>query len=581
MAFAARSLVLLASLLTASNALNDWSKPCLEGSCSYDLPDADGHAASGSIKIWSNNKSIITDITQAADWEILECSPDKLAQDIRIVCKSDDSEKCNHLFDGGAEGKVVRLPENCGQNAFGRIGRAWISEDQTVPQDIARRLVRRAGAPPQVRGLTIDTDFAAGDPNKGEVNFSLQGANFQGAKGDIDVEQSIDVRRRDLASNIEVAKKSLDVTKNVLGKRIKISQSKTFEPLVVSKQKNLVNQKVSCPGRSATLTVDANGKAEVIVTIGVVASGNIFPPKFKEFALTTTVDGEINSSIDLKASFSGTLDSGKIPIVPPTNVPGLSFPGILTIGPALKIDGQAVATLDVNVDVNIGVSYKIDNVQAIFPPKNGDKVGTFSIGDTPLKVSASPNVAARGEIQAHIIPALILGIDAIGGRAKADAFINLDASAHAVLTLNANAEASASINTTSIKKRAGPARIAGRQVQTTASANFGGCFDIFAQLDVNAGVEGSLFGLFDASQDINLFTKKFDLFKKCFGNQARSLSGLLMERHVYTALGSHRRMSKISRTLAHLEGRALGCPKAGVTDTQSVVDSPNAAAAVQ
>ncbi|KAH8800124.1 hypothetical protein DL96DRAFT_1564419 [Flagelloscypha sp. PMI_526] len=580
MVFAARSLVLLASLLATSDALNDWSKPCLDGSCSYDLPDADGQAASGTIKIWSDNKAMITDITQAADWEIMGCSPDKLAQDIRIVCKSDDSEKCNHLFYGGAENKIVRLPQNCGQNAFGRIGRIWVSEDQNVPQDIARRLVRRAGAPAQVRGM---------------VKFALQGANFQGAKGDIEVEQSNDALRRDLVGNFSTrafpgfdkigagVKKGIDFAKKTAKKinNIKFSESKTFAPLIITKQKNLINQKVSCPGRAAGLTVDANGKAQVVVTIALAAAGTVIPPNFEDFSLTATVNGDITSSIDLKASVSGTLDSGKIPIAPPTTVPGFSLPGIISVGPAFKIDGQALAKLDVDVDVNVGVSYKIENVEATFPPSNGDKIGTFSIGDTPLKISASPNVAARGEVEAHIIPALILGIDAIGGKAKADAFINLDASAHAVLTLNANAEASASVNTTGGKKRAGPARIEGRQVKATASASFGGCFDVFAQLDVNAGVEGSLFGLFDATQDVNLFTKKFDLFKKCFGNQARALPGLLMERRRYTALNSHRRMSKVSRTLVHLEGRALGCPKAGVTNAKSVVDSPNAAVAVQ
>ncbi|KAH8829973.1 hypothetical protein DL96DRAFT_1461298 [Flagelloscypha sp. PMI_526] len=610
MVFTARSLVLLASLLTATNALNDWSRPCLAGTCSYDLPDADGQAASGSIRIWSDNKALITDITQAADWEIIGCSPDKLAQDIRIVCKSDDSEKCNHLFDGGAEGKIVRLPQNCGQNAFARIGRIWVSDDQSVPQDVARRLVRRAGAPAQVRGVTIDTDFGAVDASKGKINFALRGANFQGAKGDIDdtatkvvdkakdVEKTVEKKVTDTAKDVkDTAAKAVDKAKDVADKavdkvvdtakdvvgdlnNVSIDESKTFPPLAINKKFNLVNQKVSCPGRSAGLTVDVNANAQVVVTVGIAAAGTIVPPNFEDFALTTTINGDISSSIDLKASVSGSLDSGKIQILS-VGVPGFSLPGIITVGPAFKIDAQALATLDLNVDVNVGVSYKIENVQAIFPPRNGDKVGTFSIGDTPLKLSASPSVAARGEVQAHIIPALTLGIDAIGGKAKADAFVNLDASAHAVLTLNANAEASASINTTGGKRRAGPARIEGRQVQTTASAGFGGCFDVFAQLDVNAGVEGSLFGLFDATKNFNLFTKKFDLFKKCFGNQARALPGLLMERASYTALGSHKRMSKVSRSLRHLEVRALGCPKAGVADAKSVVDSANAAAGAQ
>ncbi|KAH8797278.1 hypothetical protein DL96DRAFT_1721319 [Flagelloscypha sp. PMI_526] len=311
---------------------------------------------------------------------------------------------------------------------------------------------------------------------------------------------------------------------------------------------NLVNQKVSCPGHSAGLTVDVNSNAQVIVTVGIAAAGTIIPhtSNFKDFALTTTINGDISSSIDLKASVSGSLG------------PRIQSFRYHHLGPAFKIDAQALATLDLNVDVNIGVSYK-----PFFPSCNGDKVGTFSIGDTSLKLSASPRNAARGEVQAHMIPALTLSIDAISSKAKADAFVNLNASAHAVLTLNANTEASASINTTGGKKRASPAHIEGRQVQTTASAGFGGCFDVLAQLDVNTSVEGSLFGIFDATKNFNLFTKQLDLFKKCFGNQAHALPGLLMEHTSYTALSSHKHMSK-----------------AGVADTKSV-DSANAAASAQ
>ena len=41
----------------------------------------------------------------------MECSPNVLNQDIRIVC-SGSAEDCDRLKASGPEGKVVRLPEN-------------------------------------------------------------------------------------------------------------------------------------------------------------------------------------------------------------------------------------------------------------------------------------------------------------------------------------------------------------------------------------------------------------------------------------------------------------------------------------
>ena len=43
---------------------------------------------------------------------ILDCDPNAMAQDIRMVCNSTDiaNNGCAHLLIGGAEGKLVRLP---------------------------------------------------------------------------------------------------------------------------------------------------------------------------------------------------------------------------------------------------------------------------------------------------------------------------------------------------------------------------------------------------------------------------------------------------------------------------------------
>jgi hypothetical protein len=54
-----------------------------------------------------------------------------------------------------------------------------------------------------------------------------------------------------------------------------------------------------------------------------------------------------------------------------------------------------------------------------------------------------------------------------------------------------------------------------RAVEKSASVD--GCVDMQAGFSVNAGAQGSFFGLFDPSTKITLFNKQFELFKKCFG----------------------------------------------------------------
>ena len=59
----------------------------------------------------SGSPTAVSDLTPAAGWQILDCDSNSTAQDIRAVC-ADPSASCEHLFQGGAVGTIVRLPEN-------------------------------------------------------------------------------------------------------------------------------------------------------------------------------------------------------------------------------------------------------------------------------------------------------------------------------------------------------------------------------------------------------------------------------------------------------------------------------------
>lgn len=57
------------------------------------------------------SSSAISDITPAAGWTILDCDPNAISQEIRLVCTGDE-ETCNHIYQGGCQSTLVRLPEN-------------------------------------------------------------------------------------------------------------------------------------------------------------------------------------------------------------------------------------------------------------------------------------------------------------------------------------------------------------------------------------------------------------------------------------------------------------------------------------
>jgi len=221
------TLLLVPIFSTVVHAANDWRKPCFQGECFYNLPQSQG-SPSGTLKIVSTSlfnplsfsftdvgnprcfqwgsPNAISDITTAAGWTILGCDKNALAQDIRLVCNSDDTVAagCSHLYqDIGATGKIVRLPENvrtkcgfmcswanilyliskCGKSAFARVSRTWVPKDQSIPSDIAARLTRRDGSAPEVLGLSLDTNFAAIDPSRYSSASNCAEAEFTAVIG--------------------------------------------------------------------------------------------------------------------------------------------------------------------------------------------------------------------------------------------------------------------------------------------------------------------------------------------------------------------------------------------------------------
>ncbi|KAJ7282823.1 hypothetical protein C8J57DRAFT_1296618 [Mycena rebaudengoi] len=662
------SLLIVVPFLAGINAVNDWNVPCLDGACSWDIPTGAGASSSGTMTIWGSEDAI-SDITGAADWEILDCDPNALAQDIRLVCTTDSADaKCSHLYQNiGAEGKIVRLPENCGSNAFARVAKAWTSEDQSIPASVSRRLVRRDGAQPEVKALRLDTKFDLVDVKKaGSVNIAIQAANIPGVNGAIqlppsrrntrlsqralgdfvsDAIGSIGDKIKDAADKVKdagaaVVDKVVDVAQGL--NDFDLSQSFDLPPLSFDQTVTLFDQQLSCEPVDASLKVDLDGKADATAAIGVAAVGTIIPPKFDDFGVVVDMTASVDGTFDITANIAGTIDSGEIEFLN-IGIPGLDFPGILTVGPSFQIAGQLEAELELNLEMQVGVNFNIENARLEFPPKkNADgEQGIFEIGDTPLTLSASPSIEAIGTVTAHFIPSINLGISALGDLVKAEIFLNLDASASLKLELEGSKTFASEINNGAAgedeaaeekddsakdketetetetataaknteyktkeqkdkemahetKSKAHATQKASnkkmghqtQQTKTTKSADsnkheskksehtkvvrqaagdvaaddgtFGGCFSVNAGLSVNAGAEGSFFGLFDDSTEVELFNKEFELFKKCFGDSA-------------TVRRSLRSLSSLERR--RLQARALECPAGGVTDAVSVVDN--------
>ncbi|EPS95680.1 hypothetical protein FOMPIDRAFT_1131914 [Fomitopsis schrenkii] len=450
---------MLSVLASSVAALNDWTKACFAGECSYDL------AAASSLHI-SGSPTAISDLTSAAGWQILDCDANSTAQDIRAVC-TDPNASCEHLFQGGAVGTIVRLPENCTAMPFARVAKVWDHENQT--RDI-RRLGRFyvTGASTNVKGISLDTNFSAIDVSQfGNVTFAIRGSGSPGA--------SATTKRHNLVAD--------NITK--------FNHTLTADPATIT----FDNQTILLDTSSPTISVDshfsASGDLKIAVTphvdltvqIGVGAAGTLVPPKLTEFGLITS---------------KFTFTTGSIPLFQ-IGIPGLDIPGILSVGPTFQINAKATAVIPVGVSLDTDFEFNADNLELYFPPTSSSSSGDISNGKNTATITpvGSPNVTSNSTLTLDLIPGISFGVSSLDGIADASINLNLDNFIQLGLSLDNEVGSSTSANSTS---------------NSTADA-VEGSVDIVGGFNVVASADASLFGLLDASESITLFSKKFNLFQ--------------------------------------------------------------------
>ncbi|KZT68486.1 hypothetical protein DAEQUDRAFT_328526 [Daedalea quercina L-15889] len=455
-------LVLLGILASFVAALNDWTKACLNGECSYDV--------AGTSLYISGSQSAISDLTPAAGWQILDCDSNSTTQDIRAVC-SNPTASCEHLFQGGAVGTIVRLPENCTAMPFARVAQVWDHENQT--RDVLRfgRFYTR-GAYTNVKGISLDTNFSAINVTQnGNVAFAVRPSNNTGVA--TSVTSTTDKRR------------TLGVEDNIT----KFNQTVTSDPATITFDNQTILLDTAIPALS-------DGQ----VTTGVEAAGTLVPPQLTEFGLTTNVNGMLDGTLQLNTSATGTFTTGSIPLFQ-VGIPGLDIPGILSIGPTFQIDAKATLAVEAGVGLDVDFAFNADNLELYFPPTSTSSSGDISNATSNAQVNliGSPDVTSNTNLTLDLIPGISFGVTSLDGVADATISLNLDNFIEVDLTLTNNGGSSSSNSTSNSTESA-----------VSGSVNVDGGFNVVASADA------SLFGLLDAGESITLFSKNFELFQDNF-----------------------------------------------------------------
>ncbi|KAJ8691189.1 hypothetical protein PTI98_010783 [Pleurotus ostreatus] len=437
------ALAVLAATLVAGRGANDWSKPCFNGECAYDIPTEN---QSASIKMVGAPLAI-TDITPAAGWVVLDCDANAASQEIRLVCNSDDAEAagCSHLFEGdGPVHKYVRLPESCGSEPFARIADYRVHENQSIPEHAASKISRRDGVAPQVFSVSIDDDFARVDETKyGKVFALVVGTNMPGIDTNFAIPQGID--NKDVAdkwaqqamNDAEIKVKGLKATISTVyyvpkaDGEVDVKTSKSGEELDAPKKSGKLQwgsstEAITLPVKQEKTLASCGSaalKAELKGSLATKAYGSA--AAFSAAAVielsVSSIKAMASNILDFSAHFEHDLTvtlslvgelKKEFTLMPDTAVPNAGIDlKYVAAGLMFGVSGEMVAKAQVGVEIKTGFKWGVDKAVIAIPGAHAAtpyaKDGYFNFGIS----KDGEGSKATGEIDITIHPKFSVGIN--------------------------------------------------------------------------------------------------------------------------------------------------------------------------
>ncbi|KAK2462663.1 hypothetical protein APHAL10511_005396 [Amanita phalloides] len=217
----------------------------------------------------------------------------------------------------------------------------------------------------------------------------------------VDAKKAVETIKVDMKKAAETIKAD---AKKVAKKAEKVVKNIDFGPIIFDRNVTLVGVTINCPpllslGLKMTLNpvIRANG------TIGVVVVGTLKPLHVADFSTLTKLSASVTGFLAVTADVAAVWDTGRTPLYE-MGLPGMDFPGILSLGPKLKISAQTKLTVDLSVGARIGINYHVKNALIYHPQRPGRRssVESFGLKNSPLHLSATPYVEGFGQAEAKV-----------------------------------------------------------------------------------------------------------------------------------------------------------------------------------
>uniref|UniRef100_A0A8H7Y0R9 Uncharacterized protein n=1 Tax=Psilocybe cubensis TaxID=181762 RepID=A0A8H7Y0R9_PSICU len=507
------------------------------GSSGIDDDGDENDSAFGEVFISSPNPGSVSSMDIASDWVITDCSPtsDK-PQTVLAYCSKgmeDEDSGCGHVFIAQAEHTLIRMPKSCGLGPYARVVSLTEHPDQnSLPQEHQMR--KRSTE--KVYSLSFDYNFLAVPDSNGPILMRADVTNMPGYWDAIidsppDSGTTTTKRRRDFHQPSEYNKRWFGPFDSWLQRLNTVRSGDTVSRNYHwSDTYTIFHAEQQCPNFSSSLDISVTGTAQITSQFGYYLEATIVPPAIQQAYVFFDAGAGAQASFTITGLAEAHYGSGRRELAT-FGFPGLYYPGLLTLGPSLHLYGELVGQLSLSGRYTATIGYTFPPISYAFGladdnPDEEDPSG--AVGSNSNNVgydfSIGYNVNLDGNLEAHIIPSLQLGINVLGG-SLIDAEIFAEADMYAGVSISGS-------------------------VSQSSAPQF--CINPHYGVNLNAGLTGSVLFWRPNPLVTNFFSADYPFGGSCFGSvnqgsgSGNSRRGIAEPFYTYEAHGSGQLGSNIS-----------------------------------
>ncbi|KAH6871039.1 hypothetical protein B0T10DRAFT_417778 [Thelonectria olida] len=275
--------------------------------------------------------------------EVVDCASIQSSerQTTRIICTNDGADSnCDDMLEGGLDGTILRMPDECGPGTYVVAHSLRRSDNQTLPTHLCERMA----ASKEVMDLEFSYEFQNVKRGTDDIYFRADYSNIAGYWDTIVDQPGITGKRSRSLHPRNIAQRDLDKrffaddSADWANRFEELRSRKYYTDFSESAESTIIHSKLDC-GHGGWLTIESAGEVSVQAKFGYTLIGTLSP-----FSITQSYgfnDLKYELDVDVTVSGKSGLDTEYISR-PERNTPqtGTFFthPGLLSFSPSFDIE---------------------------------------------------------------------------------------------------------------------------------------------------------------------------------------------------------------------------------------------------